>query len=284
MAKGEVALGGTVAVVNQSSDTLAQLDSDAQVTGQSVSVEATSLVTNINWAGGVAKSESIGAGVSVAVNNINRRTRAIIGRGEPSTGPPVVIASDASASINVAGDITVKATADGVIWAFTVAASLSSSSGESTPTEGKAEQSKGSAGALSFGGAFSINNINTDSANQGTQAFISDQAVIETDGNVVVSADDRTGFTAVVGGVAAAVKSMRRAATMAAGIGVTLAVKQIEHVVQAFIDRAGKATSGDVTVTAKSASRYWYYAWCGFCGGNFESISQQFGDWWGLQF
>ena len=254
---GEVALGGTVAVVNQSSDTLAQLDSDAQVTGQSVSVEATSLVTNINWAGGVAKSESIGAGVSVAVNNINRRTRAIIGRGEPSTGPPVVIASDASASINVAGDITVKATADGVIWAFTVAASLSSSSGESTPTEGKAEQSKGSAGALSFGGAFSINNINTDSANQGTQAFISDQAVIEIAGSVVISADDRTGFTALVGGIAAAwVKSnVSSGNNGSAGIGIALAVNKIEHVVQAFIDNAYiKATGGDVTVTAKSIS------------------------------
>jgi hypothetical protein len=43
------------------------------------------LTTHANWAGGIAVGESIGAGISVSVNNISRQTRALIGE-EDATG------------------------------------------------------------------------------------------------------------------------------------------------------------------------------------------------------
>ena len=76
---GTVAVGGTVMYAGQTSETIAQLGSGVKVTGREASIYAASLETNIMWAGGIAKGESIGAGISVAVNDIDRTTMALIG-------------------------------------------------------------------------------------------------------------------------------------------------------------------------------------------------------------
>ena len=76
---GKVAVGGTFSLFDQSSDTLAHLDAGSRITGGRVDVYAGSLETLINWAGGVAKSKAIGAGIAVAINLVDRKTRAVIG-------------------------------------------------------------------------------------------------------------------------------------------------------------------------------------------------------------
>ena len=72
---GTVAVGGTVMYAGQDSDTVAKLGSGVEVTGREVSIYAASLETNVMWAGGIAKGEAIGAGISVAVNDIDRTTK-----------------------------------------------------------------------------------------------------------------------------------------------------------------------------------------------------------------
>ena len=59
---GKVAVGGTFSYFEQDSDTLAHLETGSTITGGRVDVYAGSLETQINWAGGVAKSKAIGAG------------------------------------------------------------------------------------------------------------------------------------------------------------------------------------------------------------------------------
>src|SRR5215218_11426485 len=80
---GKVAVGGTFSYFEQHSDTLAHLAVDAgtgsEITGGRVDVYAGSLETVINWAGGVAKSKALGAGIAVAITVIDRQTRAVIG-------------------------------------------------------------------------------------------------------------------------------------------------------------------------------------------------------------
>ncbi|MBW8892489.1 MAG: hypothetical protein JF617_10165, partial [Burkholderiales bacterium] len=79
-AKGKTfAIGGTVLYAGQTSDTLAQLGSEAEVTGRNVEITADDQTTTATWAGGIAKGESVGVGISVAVNDIDRKTRAVIG-------------------------------------------------------------------------------------------------------------------------------------------------------------------------------------------------------------
>ena len=244
---GKYAIGGTLAKVNQESDTLAQLDSGAIVTGKSVKVYAGSLETQVNWAGGVAKGKNLGVGVSIAINDIDRSTNAIIGELEPADGSPIFIAESAAPNINVTDYVLVDAKATGSIWAGTVAAALASRGKAATPSK-----TPKSAGALSVGGAFSFNNINTKDGN--TRASISHAAVVRAGGEIHVNADDATGVVANVGGVAVSVvsQSSSTGSNAAGGVGVAVSVNTIENAIEAYIDNAKVTATGDVKITAAS--------------------------------
>src|SRR5829696_8828668 len=102
---GKVAVGGTFSYFEQTSDTLAHLAEGSTVTGGRVDVYAGSLETLINWAGGVAKSKAIGAGIAVAITNIDRTTRAVIGAFTDAPG----IGANGLLTINVVGAVTARA-------------------------------------------------------------------------------------------------------------------------------------------------------------------------------
>ena len=84
---GDYVLAGSVATTIQNSDTLAQLGNTARVTGRDARLYAGDLTTNANWVGGIASGESLGVGFSIAVNDIDRKTRAVIG--DPDATEPV---------------------------------------------------------------------------------------------------------------------------------------------------------------------------------------------------
>jgi hypothetical protein len=117
---GKLAIGGTFSYVEQDSDTLAHLDAGSVIRGGRVDVYAGSLDTQITWAGGVAKSKAVGAGIAVAINNVDRKTRAVIGEltDTPGTGPKGDI------DIDVEGAVTARSSVGGGIYAFTLAGAL----------------------------------------------------------------------------------------------------------------------------------------------------------------
>lgn len=82
---GKLASGGSFSFAKQASDILAHLGEDSLIEGGRVDVYAGSLETQINWAGGVASSEALGVGIAVAINDTNRKTRAVIGKPEDTT-------------------------------------------------------------------------------------------------------------------------------------------------------------------------------------------------------
>ena len=122
------ALGGTFTYVEQTSNTLAQLASDVEVTGRDVNIYAGNLETHINWSGGVAASKNFGFGASVAINNITRNVDAVIGNLDNGG------ASGTATNIDVAEDIAVLAKTDGALWAFSIAGTLPS--GDEQPSSG----------------------------------------------------------------------------------------------------------------------------------------------------
>lgn len=79
---GKLAIGGSFSFFEQDSDILAHLAEDSLIEGGRVDVYAGALETQINWAGGVASSEALGVGIAVAINDTNRKTRAVIGKPE----------------------------------------------------------------------------------------------------------------------------------------------------------------------------------------------------------
>lgn len=115
--------------------TEALLADDVTLTGGPVSVTANDETININVAGAVVTGSGAGVGAAIAINVFDRTVRAIIGSADINTIGGV-------SNINVDGDVTVSATADGAVWSFTAAAALVKEEGKqeekgtetSTPT------------------------------------------------------------------------------------------------------------------------------------------------------
>ena len=76
---GEFAIAGSVAYIGQDSDTLVRLGATAMVTGRDVRLYAGNLTTQVTWVGAITMGEGVGVGISVAINDLDRTTRAVIG-------------------------------------------------------------------------------------------------------------------------------------------------------------------------------------------------------------
>jgi hypothetical protein len=217
---GQYAIAGTLAYVEQDSRTRAQLASGAIVTGGTdlnetdvagspVTIYAGSLETGINWAGSIAKGENLGFGITVAINDIDRDTSAIIGSLDPVIGTPPGTTTD----INASGALKVNARVTGNLWAFSVAASeradgapdgnekdtATDTAGATSATDSKGAGSndKGNQGQYGLGisGDVSLNRINDN-----TRAVINDAGIFQAE-RIAVSASNDTEVLAVAGAV-----------------------------------------------------------------------------------
>jgi len=120
-----VAIDGAVAYLVVDQNTSAYIESDASVTADSVVVDAFTNVALLNIAGGFAKSEAVGVGLSFALNDVDVNTRAYIGENDD-------LANTVPVAATVTADtVTVNAYADGVMYAISVAGAWVSSSDKS---------------------------------------------------------------------------------------------------------------------------------------------------------
>ncbi|HLL17179.1 MAG TPA: hypothetical protein VK439_00205, partial [Rubrivivax sp.] len=221
------AIGGTVLYSGQTSDTLAQLGAAATVTGRDARLYAGDLTTNVTWAGGIAKGEALGVGISVAINDLDRKTRALIGAADAVAGTPV----SAAQRIDVADGVSTLARVDGDIWAFTVAGAVAKAASDvpaaptakqapAGPAQGQAIPGvPAAAGAaaneaktgIAVAAAASINLVRDD-----IQASIADAGRVKA-GFVSVDAVNDLGILAVTGGLAFAKVNSGAAAVALAG-------------------------------------------------------------------
>ncbi len=135
-------LNGAFAWTYINNNTIAQINSGAIITvgnnlidstGKSLLVNAQDDMGLLSIIGGVAVSNSIGAGVSAGVNNVKRNTAAFIGTSADQ-------APGTNTNINVDGDAAVTASSNGGIWAFSLAAAVVEQ--EPAPTTPPPEPSK----------------------------------------------------------------------------------------------------------------------------------------------
>ena len=112
------AVSGAFPVAIITNVTTAQVGSGVEISGGSLTVGAHDDLTRIGIAGGVAAGQSVGVGVSAAINIVSRSTSAFVGTAADAP------AGDAQTSIGVDGDVTIVATSEGDIWAFAVAGSF----------------------------------------------------------------------------------------------------------------------------------------------------------------
>ena len=167
---GKYGIGGTVSYVSQRSDTLAQLGSSAFVSGRNARLYAGSLETQISWNGGIIKGEGLGLGASVAITDVERKTRAVIGAIDP--GVSSGNAARETAQISVADGVDLLAKTDGALWTFAIAGAIISDQpmkataedpldGESVPGDsGATPQDAPAKTGVGVAAAVSINTVN----------------------------------------------------------------------------------------------------------------------------
>ncbi|MEL6108548.1 MAG: hypothetical protein AAFU85_21290, partial [Planctomycetota bacterium] len=149
---GKAAIAGTISVGLGQQTTVAQIDDQVTVEAEQITINAVDDSLIIGYAGGVVTGEAAGFGITVAVNDIDRTTRAIAGHAldQQAFGTPVAWNTDS---------LTVSATNDGQIAGVSFAAAIvrdkkgSSSSGSSS---GGNSSGGNNTGGDDDGGAFRL--------------------------------------------------------------------------------------------------------------------------------
>ncbi|BAS54198.1 GLUG domain-containing protein [Leptolyngbya boryana NIES-2135] len=129
---GQFGVGGTFVYTNQTSNTIAQVDSGVKFRGGALNITAADETTRVNAVGGVAKGGNVGIGLSVSLNNMDRTVSAFIG--QVATAAPIT-GTDIDA-----GDITIGAKGTGGLWSFSLAAAIASKNPQDQASQDPPEQ------------------------------------------------------------------------------------------------------------------------------------------------
>jgi filamentous hemagglutinin family protein len=178
---GKVSINGAFSLVDTDLHTVAQIGAGGSMSANDVLVKAEDDSMVINVAGGVARSQSVGIGFSVAINELDREVRAVIGNRATE--------SASGGSLTASGNLLLDAHAGGTQGAFTVAGSGPSSNesdagktgGDGTKTNAKDSGQQGKSG-VGISGAASVNLVNDTTA-----AAIADLASVTVSGNAASS-------------------------------------------------------------------------------------------------
>ncbi|UBF28094.1 DUF4347 domain-containing protein [Kovacikia minuta CCNUW1] len=183
---GKFGVSAAVAVNLNTNNTVALLSNSAQITGGSVFIKALDNTRHWNFVGGVIKGQSLGLGASVAINDVNQTTRALIisGKGTPST----------INAINISGDLNVEAENTGSINSLSLAGAIVASQPVDTNQSKSAPEDGGNFG-VGVSGDVSINAITND-----TTALIQGAKIAAN--SISVSAYNKRTINAISGSVA----------------------------------------------------------------------------------
>ena len=245
----KVGVAGTVLYTQHDSDTLAQISSDAKVTGRTLIMYAASLGTQATYAGAVVKGEGLGVGISVAVNNVNRTVKALIGADDVLNSTGSGPSSDHN--FDLTGALEVKAVVSGNLWSFTIAAAVMSTSPDTTPppagTSPKALSILGTSTetpSKGFAGAAAVSvNVVLDTI----QASIVDAGQVKAS-SVSVLAENKLFHVSATGGMAIVKGKSNNSSTSLAG---AISVNVLDNSQRAFIlDTAIQTLTGDLRVEA----------------------------------
>ncbi|MCH2131345.1 MAG: hypothetical protein MK179_19550, partial [Pirellulaceae bacterium] len=252
------ALAGTFAYTEKDIATLAEIRA-ATITGGTVSVDAYDQTTALLLNGGITTSESIGLGVTIGINEIDRETKASITNG---------------ANINADGDVLVNALSVGNIKVFSLAGSLTKSgkkvgdtpdSAPSAPdpadgncqasptnTDGSAatapqpSSASGSAGAgnesaASKTGIAGAGDVSVNRSDDKVEAYISNSNVSAQ--SIALSAVNETDFIAAGGAAAVSLKKQDNGAQF--GFAGSFGWNELDGTTKAYVDSSTLHQRGD---------------------------------------
>ena len=191
-AADSTSVSGSVTLFDQTSTTLAQIDSGVTITGGPLSLSSASMESVLGGAGDVTTGHGVGIGISAVLSFITRNTIAVIGPLDLSAP------GNSGTNINVTGGVSVSASNDGVFATAAVAGTVVSKqeqkqsksgstdplatappkalkllTGSSTAPGGNMPQAKT---GVAIAGAAAVNVVT-----ESTLAYINDRGTIVTD-------------------------------------------------------------------------------------------------------
>ncbi len=238
---GNIGISGSLSLVDQTSSTVAQLQSGAMAVGGPLTVKADNQANHVNLVGSVQLAKRLGVGVAAAVSLVDRDTLAIIGNRRTASDMSV-----GSAGTDIrAESITTTATNGGYVWTFGLVGALASNipTGGGSSKQAEAGEVKATSG-VGIAGDASVN-VMTDN----TQAYINDSGTIQTTGNVDMSADNGTLIVTAAGAGAIAIKPDGSVGGALAG---SFAYNDLALTTEAFIIGANMSQAADVTLNAST--------------------------------
>ena len=252
---GKLAIDATFQYLRQVSNTIALLSSGAHVTGREVRVYAGNNTTIAGWSGSVVKGEGVGIGVSVAINDVHRSTRAVIGGADLTATPSGGIAGTGIA-VDVSEGVDVMAKHQGHLISLTVAGAVVSSQpvggdaedpldgvslpvlfGEAAPQNTPAKTGVGIAGAASV-----------DIVDDIVESIVNDAGSIAAASLAVHAVNDA--FVLAITGAGALTKGQgsQSSVSIAGAFSVITVTMHTHAIVQAI--RLALAAGGDLTIEA----------------------------------
>lgn len=175
---GKVSINGAFSLIDSDVNTIAQIGAGTTVNARDVVLQAGDDSMSVNVAGGVARAGSVGIGFSIALNDLDRNTQALIGNrvGETATG----------GTLTARGNVRLEAKSGALQGAFAIAGS--GPAGADSGTEGKTGGDGGKKSAKDTGeqgksgigisAAVSINMIDDT-----TRAVLSDLTSVQVQGS-----------------------------------------------------------------------------------------------------
>jgi hypothetical protein len=150
------AINGTFSMANIEDRTTARIDDGAAVNATgTISVKAKDDAFSANAAGGIAKGANVGAGVSIALSDFDRRTQAIIGNDTYESGQAV-----GTGTVTSGGAMLLDAQSDGTIVSVALAAAIKSKDPDQAKAGNKKQASNGKGDyGLQISGDVSLNDI-----------------------------------------------------------------------------------------------------------------------------
>lgn len=251
---GKVSINGAFSLADIDTDTIAQIASGVSVGANDVLVKASDDSMLINAAGGVARSQSVGIGFSVAINDVDRDTLAIIGNRATETG--------SGGSLTTSGNLLLDAHATGFQGAFAVAGAgpaakedAAAKGGDGSKTNAKDSGQQGKSG-VGISAAATVNLVNDT-----TTASISDLASVTVSGtgdsSVGVDKDgDGTADSTITLTKGLTAKARNKALAIAGAGALTVAVDKSAGLAGAFtwnqLVKDTRATIKGTTVTVNN--------------------------------
>jgi len=250
---GNIGISASIAYIEQTSTTLAHLESGVQVSGGSLQATADSQLTHINVAGAAQIGKRLGIGIAIAIPDVDRTTAAIIGNRRTDDDSSI---GDAGTVLDV-DSITMSATASGKVWSFALVGAMVSN----VPLGTAAPQQANAGPVMSTSGVALAGGVSWNTVDDTTQAYLNDDGTVRS-GDISLAADNSTGIMSATGAATFASKSDQ---TLGGSLAGSFSYNQLKLTTESFVIGTDIAAADNVMLTATTTPQLLVIA-AGFAG------------------